>query len=134
VGPYEELTDKLIASRQDNAKLEQVNAKWVLMNSHQLIDRRQDNATLEQDNASWVHISTWLIRWLPADRTTPSWSRTMLVESSKKITDQLIASSQENAKLGKTMLVESSKKITDQLIASSQENAKLEQDNASWVL
>ncbi len=29
------------------------------------------------------------------------------------------------------MLVESSKKITDQLIASSQENAKLEQDNAS---
>jgi hypothetical protein len=55
----------------------------------------------------------------------------MLVESSKKITDQLIADSQENAKLGRTMLVESSKKITDQLIADSQENAKPEQDNAS---
>jgi hypothetical protein len=30
---YEQLTDQLIASRQDNAKLEQDNARWVLMNS-----------------------------------------------------------------------------------------------------
>jgi hypothetical protein len=33
MSPYERLTDKLIANRQDNAKLEQDNARLVRINS-----------------------------------------------------------------------------------------------------
>ncbi len=52
MSPYERMTDKLIASRQDNANCSRIIPdESIGRHDYQLIARRQDIAKLEQDNA-----------------------------------------------------------------------------------